>query len=445
MTAHNRRIAYLASEMQFVDGIDPFQGVAVEKHQKMAISPFHFFRGSAQIFYGDLASGILNLPAKSFKSVPLVRIQGDCHFSNFGFLTEETAVGDQVIWCPNDYDDAAVGHASWDLLRFSVSLFLATDYAGGLTKGYYYSDQGVFSPKSLFPSISETRKAAKAFLKSYARTCQALAKDVTKRDVPVRHFPKTHALYAGERKALERAAGGSKFATKSSLMKLAEIYRAKLRFKPDSEKLDYLDPALYGEIARVFRPYVDDEIQDIVRRVGAGTGSVNMDRFYLLVGPGVHKEDFLHKNYIVEVKRQREAALIRHFPDISPVNQLNPAHLTIDCQRLMQRKPDVILDEVIWRDHHWLVRSRHHARYGYDPDQLICDHPGDFLKSYAKACGKALARAHARSDRRSQDFENAMSEVLQDKKVLETFLDVSETYFEQTVSDWAAISSVIKL
>lgn len=445
MTAYNRRIAFLASEMQFIDGIDPFQGIAVEKHQKMAMSPFHFFRGSAQIFYGDLAAGVLTAPTDLIQTVPMVRIQGDCHFSNFGFLTEETAVGDQVIWCPNDYDDAAVGHAAWDLIRFATSLFLAADYAAGLVSGLYQSEQGPYGPTFQGLTYQDVKKAVLAFLKAYQKACVRIADNVAERDKAVAGFRKNHALYEGEQKALARSAGGKKFKTKSALMKMAEIYRAKLRFKLETDKLEYLDPALYGEISRVFRPYVDDDIQDIARRVGAGTGSVNMDRFYLLVGPGAHNEAELHRNYIIEVKRQREAALIRHFPDLSPVNQLNPAHLTIDCQRLMQRKPDVVLDEVIWRDQHWLVRSRHHARYGYDPEQLVRDHPGAFLKSYAKACGKALARAHARSDRKSQDFEIAMAAVLEAKNLRSEILEISESYFDQVVSDWAAISSVIKM
>ena len=59
----------------------------------------------------------------------------------------------------------------------------------------------------------------------------------------------------------------------------------------------------------------------------------------------------------------------------------------------------------------WLLRSRHHARVGIDPEIIALGHkPGIRLRDYAKACSKVLALAHARGDRRSARFEWAMSD-----------------------------------
>jgi hypothetical protein len=176
-----------------------------------------------------------------------------------------------------------------------------------------------------------------------------------------------------------------------------------------------LEPRRAEAVRHAFRPYVGDEILDLVQRLGAGTGSVNLQRFYLLVGPA----DFsgpadLPLCHVVEVKQQRPAAALFRFPDVSPVNRLNPAHLTVDCQRLMQRSPDLVLDEAFWDGEHWLIRSRHHARVGVEPEEIALarKNPARRLIQYARACGKALALAHARGDRRSPRFEAAMTDQL---------------------------------
>jgi hypothetical protein len=182
-----------------------------------------------------------------------------------------------------------------------------------------------------------------------------------------------------------------------------------------------------------------------VQRLGAGTGSVNLERYYLLVGP----DDFsgpkdLPLCHIVEIKQQRRAAALYHFPDVSPVNRLNTAHLTVDCQRLMQRSPDLVLDEALWEGKHWLIRSRHHARVGIDPEDIALAEarPGKRLSQYASACGEALALAHARADRRSTRFEAAMARRL--KTESDDLIAASCNYAPRVVDDQRLLRQLIE-
>ena len=293
----------IRAELLRVDGADPGAWAPSPKHRKMAASPLRFLRGSAQLYYADLANGTLQLPQALLARVPTTAVMGDCHVSNFGFLTEEGSHGDAVVFCPNDYDDACMGHAVWDLARYIASLVL---------------------------------------------------------------------------------------------------------------------------------------------RLGAGTGSVDLERFYLLVGP----EDFagdgdLPLCHVVEVKQQRRASPLYHFPDLRPENRLNPAHLTVDCQRLMQRSPDMVLDEAVWEGKHWLVRSRHHARVGIAPEDvaLAKKKPGKGLTAYAGACGEALALAHARGDRRSTRFEAAMARVLAEET--DALLDAAGGYAARLIADRQLLKAVM--
>lgn len=438
-----RRLRLIAAELEAVDGAPPGPEAPLAKHLKMARSPFRFFRGSAQLFYADLAMGTVVVP-EALAAAPLTRVQGDCHFANFGFLTEEGSHGNAVIWCPNDYDDACVGRAGWDLLRFAVSLFLAAEHAVGLCRGSYaLDDPDDDVPAGIAPSAADARAAVLAFAAAYGATCAAAAADPDERDRAVRGFAKDHALGKAERKACKRTAGGKDFVVKSTLAKATEVRDGALRFRIAPGRYDPLADDEAAAVAEAFRPYVDDAVLDVVRRVGAGTGSVDVDRFYLLVGPGAVEPERLFLNHIVEVKRQRRAAPLRHFPDIDPANRLDSAHLTIDCQRLMQRRPDIVLDEAQWRGHHWLIRSRHHARESLDPDDLICKHPDRFIAEYAAACGDALALAHARGDRRSVDFEAAMAMALADPGTAAALADTAAAYAERVTADWALLRALL--
>jgi uncharacterized protein (DUF2252 family) len=441
MTVTQDRAELIRTELAAIDGAPPNGSSPLPKHLKMARSPFRFFRGSAQVFYADLASGRLTVP-DALARAPLTRVQGDCHFSNFGFLTEEGSHGDAVIWCPNDYDDACTGVAAWDLLRFSTSLVLVAEFACGVRSGSYDSEEHVL-PKGHGPSPNEAACAVDAFLDAYAGACAEVVETPDARDRVIGGFKKKHALGAAERKARKRTAGGKSFATKSSLAKAAEVKDGRWRFRDLPGRHGRLGAAEQAEITAAFRPYVDDEILDVVRRLGAGTGSVDVDRFYLLVGPAELDEARPHLNHVVEVKRQKAAAPLRHFPDISPTNRLDPAHLTVDCQRVMQRRPDTVLDEAVWRDHHWLIRSRHFARVGLDPEVLICATPRPMIEQYAAACGEALALAHARGDRRSTDFEASMADALAVGHEREALRGAAVAYAAQVVEDWSVLRGLL--
>ncbi len=409
-----QRKQQLINEFIRTDQVNPSEQT-LAKHQKMALNPFRFLRGSSGLFYADLKSGVLNLPAPLLAKVPLTAVMGDCHVANFGFFTEDGSYGERVIFAPNDFDDACIGHAAWDLSRYLVSLLLAADYCRGLKTGAYVDDEITELATLQAASSEDAIAAAHAFCQAYLACCRQVSADAEFRFTTQDDFPKNHVLKPFLKKAIKRSPVGTDFSKKSTLAKAVDCQQRPLQFKNDAKKFSRLTAAQYQEIQQAFAPYVHDEILDIVTRHGAGTGSLNMQRFYLLVGPkDLSSEQDLVLCQIVEVKQQRRAAPLFFFADLSPVNQLNDAHLTVDCQRLMQRRPDSVLDEVHYAGAHYLVRSLHHANVDVDPEDICLqpENPQLALKQYAEACGHALALAHNRGDRRSNRFANRMLEVL---------------------------------
>ncbi|MCF2856037.1 DUF2252 domain-containing protein [Pseudoalteromonas sp. SMS1] len=418
------------------DGCEPSSTLA--KHEKMASSPFHFFRGSAPLMYQDIFDGEIVLPEDAYE-IPVTTIMGDCHASNFGFLSEEGSHGETLVFTPNDFDDACVGHAVWDMFRFLVSLHLAQQ-AGQLLQAR--SEDLTIRQKPLVYA-SDIPEAQKRFLTHYVLTCEASLRGENNSQSAITQFDQDHILHKRWQKGLQRLVGGSAFNLKSSLAKSVDLTTWPLRFKADPQKFEPIHSDIKTNLIEQFRPYVDDEIIDCVERLDAGTGSNNLKRYYLLVGPRDHSPAELY--HIVEVKQQNLAAPLHYFSDLSPMNRLNQAHLTVNCQRKMQRRPDLIIDDALWQGIHWLVRSRHHARVGIDPEHIVLGKRAaqkQGFQQYAQSCAQVLAYAHMRGDRRSMSFQQACIDKL--PTLFDSLIEQAAKYTDQVNADWQLFKSLRK-
>jgi uncharacterized protein (DUF2252 family) len=88
------------------------------KYRRMRFNAFAFFRGTAHLFYEDWVKG------NSLDSAPLAWLSGDLHLENFGSYKGDNRLG---YFDLNDFDEAYLAPASWDLARFVTSLYLAAD------------------------------------------------------------------------------------------------------------------------------------------------------------------------------------------------------------------------------------------------------------------------------------------------------------------------------
>ena len=114
------------------------------KFRKMAADPFAFYRGSACLFYADMATGE---DRWSDERTSRVWIHGDLHAENFGTYMDANG---RIVFDVNDFDEAYLGHVSWDLRRFAASFALlawrkalADDVISEMLGGYLdaYLDQ----------------------------------------------------------------------------------------------------------------------------------------------------------------------------------------------------------------------------------------------------------------------------------------------------------------
>ena len=92
------------------------------KYREMCKSPFSFFRGSAHLFWEDLAARKNALP-----SSPTVWACGDLHLENFGSFQGDNGLS---YFDLNDFDEAALAPSNWELSRFVTSIYVAAPALG---------------------------------------------------------------------------------------------------------------------------------------------------------------------------------------------------------------------------------------------------------------------------------------------------------------------------
>ena len=89
------------------------------KFRKMSSTPFAFYRGSAVLFFKDMA----DLDDQDFldEKTSRVWIHGDLHAENFGTYMNGAGL---LVFDVNDFDEAWVAPFTWDLKRLGASLAL---------------------------------------------------------------------------------------------------------------------------------------------------------------------------------------------------------------------------------------------------------------------------------------------------------------------------------
>ena len=88
------------------------------KFRTMSRDPHAFYRGSACLFYADVTA--TRDPWVDEQS-DAIWIHGDLHAATFGSYMDGSG---RIVFDVNDFDEAYLGHLSWDLRRFVASLAL---------------------------------------------------------------------------------------------------------------------------------------------------------------------------------------------------------------------------------------------------------------------------------------------------------------------------------
>ena len=338
------------------------------KWQRMAFSPFGFFRGAVPIMAADLAV----LPHTGL----LTQLCGDAHIRNLGAFT---APDGRLVFDINDFDETLRGPFEWDLKRMATSIVLAGREAGS--------------------KDAAGMEATRALLTSYHRAIHTFAR-MTVLDVAryqVHRLQKVTTISSVLRKA-ERATPLANLEHLTLQPTASKGGTAPHRIFVEQKPLQYrLSPGAartvldalgaYRQTLLPERQHFFDQYRplDVAFRV-VGTGSVGL-RDYVVYLEGNGSADPL----FLQVKEEPNSAYAPYLGEMgAPQHQ---GRRVVQGQRAMQWQSDILLGWTTIENRHYLVRQLNDHKAAVAVEELT----GEALLQYAQVCGELLARGHARS------------------------------------------------
>ena len=286
------------------------------KYRAMAAAPFAFYRGTACLFYADLRE---RTDPWADERTGRIWIQGDLHAENFGTYMDGQGV---LIFDVNDYDEAYLGHFTWDLQRLAASLAVL-----GWTKA--------------LPDADITRLVA---------TCVRA------------YLDQVHAFVAGDcdhewslrldtaRGAVRTALLDAQLATRIDLLDRVTLVEDHARRFRRSSTVRTLEPDERAAVEAAFDEYLGTipgskrlgsltyDLKDVVGKTGFGIGSAGLPAYNLLVEGHTQA---LENDVVLTMKQGSVPAPSRIVND-APAREYfrHEGHRTAVSQRALQAHAD---------------------------------------------------------------------------------------------------------
>jgi uncharacterized protein (DUF2252 family) len=260
------------------------------KFRKMAADPFAFYRGSAPLFYADMAQ--LDDPWVD-EATSRVWIQGDLHAENYGTYMDSAGV---LVFDVNDFDEAYLGHYTWDLQRMAASLALL-GFRKALSDG----------------SIAEL---IETYARAYVRTVRLFSSSEVDRDFRLTLENTSGPLHAVlEDARLQTRLGVLELTTTISGGDRRLAVGPGVRELDDAEKdavLAAYDGYLESIPAAKRQQSISYAVKDIVGRAGFGIGSAGLRAYNLLVEG---RSQALENDVVLSMKQAQTPAVSRIVTD----------------------------------------------------------------------------------------------------------------------------------
>lgn len=366
-----------ATEILVEQNRDRLADLVPLRFARMLADPFSFYRGSAAVMAADLSCG----PSSGVE----VMCSGDAHLSNFGVYAGPHR---GLVFDLNDFDEAAVAPAEWDVKRLVTSAII-----GGRHSGF---------PEEVI------REIARDVMGRYREGLRAML-DMSVLD---RYYLRLEPEDYTDRVSGDLAAIIDSTARKARKRTSKRVFDhivdagpdGRLRLRETPPLLTHLDVDLEGALVDSLREYLTGvpadiallasqfRVSDIALRV-VGVGSVGT-RCYLLILIGPAGEPL-----VLQVKEAARSVLDEYgrAPQPEPMRAAEAAlghgHRIVSGQRILQAMSDVFLGTMRIDGRDFYVRQFQDMKGSFDTSTMT---PAAFGE-YVRACALSLARAHAQS------------------------------------------------
>ncbi|MEI6449464.1 MAG: DUF2252 domain-containing protein [Actinomycetes bacterium] len=380
---------------------------------RMAVSPFTFYRGAAQLMATDLATR----PHTGIYA----QLCGDAHLANFGMYAsrERTPVFDI-----NDFDETGQGPWEWDLKRLAASFVLAA------------RDNGI---------ATHAEEAVRATVGSYVAGLNDMAGlgwlerryRMIRADRPVRDdMVWTESTAQLVNKTVSKAAKKTQAWT---VAKYTETVDGKPRLRTAPPVVTPVSRTTAAAVTASLRGYLESlsverraylaayHVVDVAHKV-VGVGSVGTyDYIVLLMGDGEHDE------LLLQVKEAEVSAVKAALGEPAP---LAHGERVVVGSWVMQGVSDPFLGWTKLHGRSFYVRQLKDMKGSVDPATL----DEEFLAAYGRRCGYTLGLAHSRAG----DPDTILGYVGEGAELADAMWEFAEAYADQTERDYGRFIEAIR-
>lgn len=394
------------------------------KFEKMSVSPYAFFRGSNHLYWADFYND-WRFSLFGGKHETLTWINGDAHIYNYGAYANHYG---EAIFGMDDFDDSIIADYQYDLWRMSISIVLDCRANGQ----FNYEEQA---------------EALKRFTEAYLLEITSYEADDIHKEVLITSKTASGIL----RSFLE------KVEKKKSRQKMLSKWTCKSgeerKFNFEHEKLEMLPESEYQSLAHVMNTYKSTlfydfsekaeghfNVKDIARRMWSGTGSLGMDRFYILL-EGDHTTD--DDDIILDVKALNKPPLYHHMSssEQQAYNEVfdHEGQRYVEAFRSLAEHPDKYLGWLQYQDKIFSVREKSPFKADFPSENLKKKEDLYFM---AETWGKLLAVRHERASHRLNNDPYTLPKVMKkltvekEQHFKELVMELSFQYSDCVYQDW---------
>ena len=380
------------------------------KVERMAESPFAFFRGTFHLFARDILEHFYEAVPRVTGAEAELDLVGDIHSENYGTYQAD----DGIHYDINDFDETTQGRFDFDVRRLTTSFILAAQERGD--------------------SLGDAALTGLAFLNAYTDTIRRLLKKGKPADLDVNEQSSSGSPAIDQ---LVREGAATK--RRAFIEGLTEIVQGKRRLVrtvryfnlPDNER-DQALRLLEDYRKRMPSPAVADfyNVDDVCGRV-SGIGSMGRLRYAVLVNGKGTKDA---RNVLLEFKEARPSAY-----DLYRQRQtdgealLHRAERVITVQRLSQVASNARLGFAENGGMSFQVRELgpHDRRLEVKALKVPPD-----LQGVARVQAGILARVHARAAGRVVGVANPLAELNEVEPFCQRILAFGLAYADLARRDW---------
>lgn len=391
------------------------------KYERMATSPFHFFRGAAPIMAADLAAHA--------NTGLFTQICGDAHVENLGAFSSPDG---RLVFDINDFDETIRGPFEWDVKRLATSIILAGREAG-IRRSQRNESVAVFTEQyrrfmRLFAEMPVIELARfqihrlahiapmPAILRQAERsTAQRMLEKLTE---PAETNTAAQAAKRNRRSA--RASESRRFRSEPPSLEPLKGATARKIVHAMHEYAKHLQPERQHFLAQ-YTPV------DVAFKV-VGTGSVGLRDFVIYLEG--HARAAHTDPLFLQIKEEPASAYARYLPESAAV-YTHQGRRVADGQRAMQLTSDPFLGYTTIENRDYLVRQLNDHKASLDLESLTAAS----LHGYASLCGELFARGHARAG----DPVSIAAYLGNSDRFDRAIYEFAHAYADKTERDWAAL------